>query len=71
MGGGLHSDWGAGGAGWSPGNVTQQPESLFRIFPQNGNVVNFASWFFFAFPTMVILLLLSWVWLQFLFLGFK
>lgn len=43
----------------------------FRIFPQNPNIVNFASWFGFAFPTMVILLLLCWIWLQILFLGFK
>lgn len=44
---------------------------FIRLFPQNGNVINFASWFGFAFPTMVILLMLAWIWLQVLFLGFK
>ncbi|XP_061461473.1 solute carrier family 13 member 2 isoform X1 [Rhineura floridana] len=39
------------------------------LFPNNGNVVNFASWFSFAFPTMVLLLAFSWVWLLLLFLG--
>ncbi|XP_044286474.1 solute carrier family 13 member 2 [Varanus komodoensis] len=40
-----------------------------ELFPGNGNVVNFASWFSFAFPTMVLLLVFSWLWLLLLFLG--
>ncbi|XP_034034034.1 solute carrier family 13 member 2 [Thalassophryne amazonica] len=42
-----------------------------KVFPDNGGVINFASWFGFAFPNMVLTLVIAWVWLQFMFLGFN
>ncbi|XP_058231377.1 Na(+)/citrate cotransporter-like [Hemibagrus wyckioides] len=42
-----------------------------KIYPENGDVINYTSWFGFFFPNMVLMLMFCWLLLQFMYLGFN
>ncbi|XP_077360958.1 Na(+)/citrate cotransporter-like [Festucalex cinctus] len=42
---------------------------MSQLFPQSGGVINSASWFAFAFPTMMMMLTMAWILLQQVFIG--
>ncbi|XP_078082029.1 solute carrier family 13 member 2-like [Mustelus asterias] len=52
----------------TPANLILKGQ-MNQIYPDNGEVINFATWFGFSFPNMLIILFLCWIWLQILFLG--
>uniref|UniRef100_A0A8C4FV04 Solute carrier family 13 member 2 n=1 Tax=Denticeps clupeoides TaxID=299321 RepID=A0A8C4FV04_9TELE len=55
--------------GTTPNLILKVLNFSCSIYPQNNDIINFASWFGFAFPNMVLMLVLAWLWLQFMYLG--
>ena len=46
------------------------PVHFLSLFPKSPGF-SFAMWFGYAFPQMVVLLFVAWIWIQLLFLKFK
>uniref|UniRef100_A0A8C4CPP0 Solute carrier family 13 member 2 n=1 Tax=Denticeps clupeoides TaxID=299321 RepID=A0A8C4CPP0_9TELE len=57
--------------GTTPNLILKVLNFSCSIYPQNNDIINFASWFGFAFPNMVLMLVLAWLWLQFMYLAFR
>lgn len=56
---------------WSGNNAPMLSSCFFYSRYPNAKVINFGTWFIFSFPIAIIMLVLTWLWLHFLFLGCK
>lgn len=52
----------------APPTRPSDPVCACRMYP-NCNVINFGNWLLLCFPVSVVMLLLTWLWLYWLFIG--